>query len=319
MSVAALKSAFEPVQGTPDLSGIDWPQLLQTYGLRLLVALLLLGVGLALAKLLSRALDRILARAKVEATARGFLRNLTYAISVLIVAVVVLAHLGVNTTSLLAVLGATGLAIGLALKDSLSNIASGVMLIALRPFRDGDHVIVNGQEGIVQEVRVFQTKLRTFDERVVTLPNSIITTTPIVNFSSLPNRRLEVPVGVGYDDDLTKAQGILLDIANEHPLILESPEPFVRVTALADSTVNLMLYAYARNSDFGLAQSQILQSVRDRLLGSGLSIPYPQRDLHLYHHNDIPLTGEQVASLISANPQASPMEKQPGDTSAGNG
>jgi small-conductance mechanosensitive channel len=272
----------------PDLSGIDWPQLLETYGLRLLSAVLVLVIGAWLAKWLSRTLEQIMVRARVGTTASGFLRNLAYAIMLLVVFVATLAHLGVNTTSLLALLGAAGLAIGLALKDSLSNIASGVMLIVLHPFREGDHVVIGAIEGIVQEVRVFQTTVKTFDERLVTLPNSTITTTAITNYTALPTRRIEITVGVSYNDDLKQAQTILLDIAKEHSAVLKSPEPFVRVTELADNGVKLMVFAYTSNADFGTAKSDMLATIRDRLIQSGLSIPYPQRDLHIYHHSDPP-------------------------------
>lgn len=275
-----------------DWRTLDWAQYALNWG----VALLILVVGMWVAKRLSEWLRSALLRARVEATLSNFLRNVAYALMLVLVLVTALQKIGVPPTSLFAVLGAAGLAVGLALKDSLSNIASGVMLIVLRPMRDGDHVVVAGQEGVVDEIRIFQTRIRTFDERMVTLPNSTITTAPIVNYSTLPNRRLEITVGVGYGDDLKKAQELLLKIAQDNPNILKTPAPFVQVTNLGESTVDLMLFGYAKNGDFGAAKSSTLEQIRNQLLENGLSIPYPQRDLHVYHHD---ADGRPIAELLT--------------------
>ncbi len=270
---------------------VDWAQILLNWG----VALIILVVGMWLARQLSQWLHRVLTRARVEITLTNFLRNVSYALLLVLVFVSALSKIGVPPTSLIAVLGAAGLAVGLALKDSLSNIAAGVMLIVLRPMRDGDHVVIAGQEGIVDEIRIFQTRIKAFDERMITLPNSTITTAPIINYSTLPTRRLEVTVGVGYGDDLKKAQQLLLQIAKDNPNILDTPAPFVQVTNLGESTVDLMLFAYASNGNFGAAKSTTLEQIRDQLLENGLSIPYPQRDLHVYHHD---ADGKPIADLL---------------------
>ena len=268
-----------------DPRGIDWLQLLETWGLKLLAAIAIFVAGRWLARRLSAGLERVLGRAHVDSTLSGFLRNIAYAAMLVLVLMTALTAIGVPTTSMFAVLGAAGLAVGLALKDSLSNIASGVMLIVLRPFRAGDHVIAAGQEGTVLEIRVFQTRLRAFDHRVIILPNSEITTAPIVNYSSLPQRRFDVSVGVGYEDDLQKARELLLRIAREEPLVLDDPAPAVRVANLGESSVDLVLQAFAANADFVDARSRVVEAVRNQLIGNGLSIPYPQRDLHVYHHD----------------------------------
>ena len=268
-----------------DLRGIDWLQLLETWGLKLLAAIAIFVLGRWLARRLSAGLERVLGRAHVDSTLSGFLRNIAYAAMLVLVLMTALTAIGVPTTSMFAVLGAAGLAVGLALKDSLSNIASGVMLIVLRPFRAGDHVIAAGQEGTVLEIRVCQTRLRSFDHRVIILPNSEITTAPIVNYSSLPQRRFDVSVGVGYEDDLQKARELLLRIAREEPLVLDDPAPAVRVANLGESSVDLVLQAFAANADFVDARSRVVEAVRNQLIGNGLSIPYPQRDLHVYHHD----------------------------------
>ncbi|MGE4367407.1 mechanosensitive ion channel family protein [Thermomonas sp.] len=266
-----------------DVRGIDWLGLLETWGLRVLATVLIFLLGRWLARRLARGLDRVLGRAGVDATLGGFLHNIAYAVMIVLVIMTALSALGIPTTSMFALLGAAGLAVGLAIKDSLSNIAAGVMLIVLRPFRAGDHVVIAGQEGIVQEIRVFQTWLRTFDHRVIILPNSQITTTQIINYSLLPLRRMEVPVGVGYGDDLKKARELLLKIAQEHPSIVDDPPPVARVMALADSSITLTLYAFTRNDDHVDTRSQVVEAIRDEFAANGLNIPFPQRDLHLYY------------------------------------
>jgi small-conductance mechanosensitive channel len=278
-----------------DLRGVDWLQLLEAWGLRLLAALAIFMFGRWLARRLSTGLDRVMGRAGVDVTLGGFLRNIAYAVMLVLVIMTALTAIGIPTTSMFAVLGAAGLAVGLALKDSLSNIASGVMLIVLRPFRAGDHVVAAGQEGVVLEIRVFQTRLRAFDHRVIILPNSEITTAPIINYSSLPQRRMEVTVGVGYDDDLQQARKILLQIARDEPLVLDDPEPVVRVVNLGESSVDLVLQAFAMNDDFVEARSRVIEAVRNELIGHGLNIPYPQRDLHVFHAD---ADGRPIAEIL---------------------
>ena len=289
----AAKTATAPVTGhLVDLSKIEWEVVLKDWAVALIIVLL----GYWLAKWISRVVERALSRAHVESTLASFLRNVSYAVMMIIVFIAALQKVGVPTTSVLAVVGAAGLAVGLALKDSLSNIASGVMLIVLRPFRAGDHVIVANQEGTVLEVRIFQTRIRAFDQRLIILPNSTITTAPIINYSSLPIRRIEIAVGVGYDDDLKRAQEILLHIAYENPMVIDDPAPFVQVTDLGESSVNLKLFASCKNSNFGDAKSALTQAIRNELIGNGLSIPYPQRDLNVYHHN---ADGKPLGEIIT--------------------
>ncbi|KQH73120.1 mechanosensitive ion channel family protein [Xylella fastidiosa subsp. sandyi] len=270
---------------------IDWIHILMN--LTAAAAIAILGVWLS--KRLSNGLHRILIRAHVEITLANFLRNIAYALLLIVVSVSVLQRLGVPATSLAAVVGATGLAVGLALKDSLSNIAAGVMLIVLGPVRSGDHVVIAGQEGIIDEIRIFQTRLRTFDQRIITLPNSTITTVPIINYSTLPTRRVEITVGVSYQDNLKQAQELLVKIARENPKILDDPAPLVYVNNLGESSVDLLLLAYTQNDNFNPAKSEILEQIHNQLPENGLNIPYPQRDLHLYHHDT---NNGKIASLL---------------------
>jgi small conductance mechanosensitive channel len=274
-----------PSEIVKDIRGIDWLQLLETWGLKLLGALLIFLVGMWLAKRLSAGLQRVLGRAHVDSTLSGFLRNVSYAAMMVLVLVTALTSIGVPATSMLAVLGAAGLAVGLALKDSLSNIASGVMLIMLRPFRDGDSVQIAALEGTVEEVRIFQTRMRTADNRLIILPNSMITSAPIINFTAKPQRRIDIPLTVRYQDDPAQAKEILLAIATADPLILKDPAPAVDIARLSGDGVDMTLFAWAKTKDLGEVKNRITEAVRSQLLSNGLSLPLPQRDLHVYHHN----------------------------------
>jgi small-conductance mechanosensitive channel len=278
------------------LKSFDLLGLAQAWGLKLLGAVVILLLGMWLSRRLSKTLDRAFERAHMEATLRGFLRNIAYAAMLVIVIVAALQSLGVPTTSVMAVLGAAGLAIGLALKDSLSNIASGVMLIVQRPFHVGDFVQAAGLEGTVDQIRVFQTRLRTVDNRVVVVPNSLITTAPIINFTANPQRRIDLAVGVGYEDDLKAARAILLEVAAANPLVLAAPPPEALVTTLGESSVNLELRAWVNTPDYGNARSELTAAVRDGLVARGLNIPYPQRDLHVYHRD---ADGRPLAEVLA--------------------
>lgn len=294
--IAALPDpAQDPVDLVHQLRGVDWLRLLETWGLRLLAALLIFLAGRWLARRLARGLQQVMDRAGVDPTLTGFLRNIAYAVMVVLVIATALTAIGVPTTSMFAILGAAGLAVGLALKDSLSNIASGVMLIVLRPFRSGDHVIAAGQEGVVMEVRVFQTRLRAFDQRVIILPNSQVTTAPIINYTAMPTRRIEIKVGVDYGDDLALARRVLLQLAAAEPLVLADPAPVVRVANLGESSVDLLLHAFCRTADVVEARSRLTEAVRDGLIASGITIPYPQRDLHVYHSD---ASGKPIADIL---------------------
>ena len=270
------------------LQKADWLGLLETWGLKLLSVALILVVGVWIARKLSQGLARVLERSNADPILVGFLRNIAYFGLLIVVVIAALAQMGVNPASLLAVLGAAGLAIALALKDSLSNFASGVMLILLRPFKAGDFVQIAGLDGTIEQVRVFQTQMRTIDNRVIVLPNSQITTAPIINFTARPTRRVDLVVGVGYDDDIAQAREALLHVARANARVLDEPESDVLVSGLAESSVQLTLRAWVSTADVLTAKSELLEGIHREIRDRGLSIPYPQRDLHVYHHGAAP-------------------------------
>lgn len=251
----------------------------------LAAALAILLVGWWLARRLVRLADGALERMEAEDILRGFVRNAVFAALMVVVIVAALQKVGVPTTSLLAMLGAAGLAIGLALKDSLSNIASGLMLIVQRPFKAGDSVQVAGVEGVVEQVRIFTTRMRTYQNELIVLPNSEITTKPIVNLTYKPLRRADIAVGIGYGDRVDRARAILLGLAKAHPGVLPKPAADVLVTGLGDNSVDLVLRAWVKTEQFLEVRSDLTEAIHREFAEAGISIPYPQRDVHIYDHS----------------------------------
>jgi small conductance mechanosensitive channel len=258
---------------------------------RLAVALTIAVVGVWLARWWARGVDRLLLRFNVEVILRSFLRNVVYAISVIVAVIAALDFAGVPTTSLIAVIGAAGLAIGLALKDSLSNIASGVMLIMLRPFHAGDYVQVAGLEGTIDSVRIFQTHLHTADNRVIILPNSQITAAPIVNFNARGERRVDISIGIGYTDDLAAARQVLLSIANDNRRVKTQPAPDVVVLELGDARVSLQLRAWVPSSENVAARSELLEAIHVAFAEQGIRIPVQGPQIQLVQATVQPTQG----------------------------
>lgn len=277
MTLEQLANELQRADGWTDVA-IEW-------GVRLGAALLALYIGNQVAKWLARAVSRALARAHVEPTAQQFLSRVTY---VLILMVFVLAILQiclkVSPASLFAVLGAAGLAIGLAMKDSLSNVASGVMLVTLKPFRVGDVVDIGGKSGKVESVSIFQTRLRGADNQTIVLPNSLITTAPIINLTPDTVRRIELIVGIGYNDSIEAARAAVLAIMHADKRILPEPAPDVVVYELADSAVKLGIRCHVSNADHFGTRCDLNERIKAAFDRDGISIPYPQRDVRMYHH-----------------------------------
>lgn len=263
------------------LGGADWPQILTAWGLQLIGALAIVLLGLWLSRWAVRLIDSGFRRASLDMMLSRFLNNVARAVLTVLVLVAALDYAGVPTTSMFAVLGAAGLAIGLALRDSLANIASGVMLITLRPFKVGDVVQIAGQDGEVDQVRIFQTVLRTFSNHEVTLPNSQITGSPIINFTARQQRRIDIPVGISYDADIAAARDALLAMARGHERVLSEPASDVVVANLGDNSVDLMLRAWVATADFASTRSDLVEGAHRELSKAGIGIPYPQRDVHL--------------------------------------
>lgn len=279
-----------------NLDGIDWQTMAISVGLKLAGGLLIFFIGLRIAKWISGLAEKGLTRAQVEPTAVLFLRKVAYVILLVVLILAVLQVFGVPMTSMIAVLGAAGLAIGLALKDSLSNIASGVMLVTLKPFRVGDIVTINGETGKVETVSIFQTQLRGADNQTIVLPNSLITTDSIINLTPDTMRRIELIIGIGYKDDIETARGVALGIMLADPRVLREPAPDVLVYALADFSVNLGIRCHVANADWFVAKCELTERIKLGFDRAGISIPFPQRDVHMYQHA-MPASGKAARQL----------------------
>lgn len=246
------------------------------------IALVIFWVGKRIAKIIVHFLVKGVKKSGAAPMLVNFLRNFVYFLLMAFVILTALGELGVKTTSLLGMLAAAGLAIGLALKDSLANIASGVMIVIFRPFRIGDFVEVAGHAGKVMEIKIFNTVLNSGDNKQIIIPNGQITSGSIVNYSANDTRRIDFVIGVSYDDDLKLARNTMLEIMQEHPLVLEDPAPSAAVNNLGASSVDINVRPWVKTEDYWTVHAELLERFKVRLEEVGCSIPYPQTDVHLY-------------------------------------
>lgn len=257
-------------------------ELLAVYGLKVVAALAIFILGGWAAKLISGALRKVLARKKVDEMLASFSCRFVYVLVMLFVVIAAISRLGVQTTSMVALLGATGLAIGLALQGSLANFAAGILMIIFRPFRVGDMIQGAGVEGIVEEIDIFTTKLRTMQNNTIVIPNARLTTENIVNYSAREYRRVDFVVGVSYDTDLDQAKAAIREALDTDERILKTPEPIIAVIELADSSVNVAVRPWVKPSDYWGVYYDTLETIKKKLDSAGITIPFPQRDVHMY-------------------------------------
>ncbi len=259
-----------------------------TWGKNIIFALLIFFIGKWIANRAVKVMRRLMRRSAIDETLVGFVGNIAKAIFMGFVIIAALTKLGVNTNSLAAAIAAAGLAIGLALQGSLSNFAAGIMLIMFRPFSKGDYVQVADTAGSVEEVNIFTTKLKTPDNRVVIVPNSNITSSSITNFSAEATRRLDMVFGIGYDDDIKKAKEILETVLKSKDYILDEPAPVVAVLELGESSINIAARPWVNSSDYWKAHFELHEEIKELFDDAGLTIPFPQRDLHVYQQELLP-------------------------------
>ncbi len=253
------------------------------YGLRLLGAIAILLIGRWLAQKLVDASKKLMAKAQIDETLVSFLGNVLYYLLLVVVIIAALGNLGIATTSVVAVLGAATLAIGLALQDSLGNLAAGVMVILLRPYRAGDFVIIGGETGFVRDIQIFHTTLTTPNNETIFIPNQDALSSNITNYSKEELVRLELLFGIGYEDDLLKAKRLLQELMAADERVAAEPAPSVIVGELADSSVNLVARPYVHVSDMPAVTADMTEQVKLRFDAEGISIPFPQRDVHLFN------------------------------------
>jgi small conductance mechanosensitive channel len=262
-------------------------ELIEIYALPWMInigfALLILVLGRLAVAIAVRVAKAVMDRANVDPMLISFVGSILTGLLVLVVLIAAIDQLGVDTTSLVALIGAAGLAIGLALQKSLGNFSAGVMLILFKPFRVGDYVEAAGTAGVVKEIRIFSTMMNTPDNKQVTVPNGAIYENNIVNYSALDTRRIDLMFGIGYQDDIKLAKEIIERVLAEDDRVLADPEPFIHVGDLADSSVNLIARPWVKKEDFLMARCDIIEKVKLTFDANGISIPFPRRDLHIYN------------------------------------
>ncbi len=250
-------------------------------GPKLLLAIAILFIGFKLIKILLNIWDKVMIKQRIEISLRKFLHSLfDIALKTLLI-ISVFSTLGVQMTSFVAILGAAGLAIGLALKGSLSNFAGGVIIVFFKPFKVKDYIIAQGHEGIVHSITIFSTILHTTDNKKIIIPNGDLSNGSIVNLTAQKTRRVDMVFGIGYDDDLKKAKEILMTLIKDDKRVLKDPKPFIGVGELADSSVNFVLKAWCKTEDYWGIFYDMNEKVKLTFDKEKISIPYPQQDIHL--------------------------------------
>jgi small conductance mechanosensitive channel len=271
----ALQNWFNNLS-TSDIVAFTW---------QIVGALLIFIIGRWVAKAVIGLMSRAMKKKEVDELIISFLSNILYVILLLCVVLIAIGYLGIAVTPLIAILGGAALAIGLALQSSLSNFASGLMLVGFRPFTTGNFVEAGGVSGTVKSVGIFQTKLTTPDNRHIIVPNSAITSQAITNYSAFDTRRIDLVIGVHYDDDLKVARDTIAKVLNAHEKVLEDPEPTIMLLELADSSVNFAVRPWVNAADYWPTRGELLEHLKVELERAGCSIPYPQRDVHMFRES----------------------------------
>lgn len=250
-------------------------------GIQMLIALFILLIGAWVARRIGNGLSAAMEKRNVDMLLARFVGNVAYYALLILVLLAALSQIGVNTTSFLAVVGTLGLAVGLAVKDNLANFASGVVLILTRPFTVGDYITVAGVSGTVKNVTLGVTVLATPDNQKIIIPNTKITGEIIQNTTANDTRRVDLVIGIGYDDDIALAKKVVSDIVAGDSRVLDDPAPVIAVTELADSSVNLVVRPWVKTTDYWSVHFDLTENIKLALDQNNISIPYPQRDVHM--------------------------------------
>jgi len=273
-----------------EATGFDWSGILEIvrnggvdFGIRILAALAIFVVGRIVARMLQRGLRRLMTAQEVDQILQTFVANLAFWTVMTFVIIASINQLGVQTTSLIAVMGAAGLAVGLALQGSLSNFAAGVLIVVFRPYRVGDWVEAAGIAGSVEQVQILTTMLKTGDNKRIIVPNSQIMSSIITNYSANETRRIDMIVGVSYDDDLDKVRTAINEVIAADERVLKDPACMIAVAELADSSVNFAVRPWVRTADYWTVKFELTEAIKKRFDREGISIPFPQRDVHVYN------------------------------------
>lgn len=265
--------------GSPDYG--HYTDLAVAYGIKAVVSIVIFVVGKWIAKKLSDVTETLMTKGNVDVTLVRFVGSIVYILLLAVVVMAAIGNLGIETTSFVALLGAVGLAVGLALQGSLANVGAAVLIILFRPFKVGDLVEAAGTLGTVEEVSMFSTILGTLDGKTIIIPNSAVIGGTITNYSRKETKRVDLTFGIGYDDDLRAAKALLEEIAANDPLVLADPEPMVAVSELGDSSVNFTYRVWVNTPDYWSVYFGTIEKVKLAFDDNGISIPYPQMDVHM--------------------------------------
>ncbi|MDN6307013.1 mechanosensitive ion channel family protein [Psychrobacter sp.] len=249
--------------------------------IKIALAILIFAVGHWLAKKAVGLADNMMSRSHLDETVASFLSRLLYGVLLVVVILAALNKVGVHTTSVVAILGGAAVAIGLSLKDQLSNFAAGIMIVTFRPFVRGDYVEITSHTGTVTEITLINTHLTTINNHDIIIPNSDITNSAVTNYTPIPKRRVDITVGVGYDADIRAAKNVMLSLAKSNSMAFTDPEPIVRVTNLGDNSVDITLNVWTTNADWWAMQCELLEQFKDALDDEKIEIPFPQRSVHV--------------------------------------
>ncbi|AGS38516.1 MAG: small conductance mechanosensitive channel [Cycloclasticus pugetii] len=261
-------------------------ELLTVYGLKIIAALAIFIIGKMIAKSIKSGVIKAMKKGGSDPILISFTTNIIYTALLAFVIIASLGQLGIQTTSFIAIIGAAGLAIGLALQGSLANFAAGVLMIIFRPFKKGDFIEGAGASGIIEEVHIFNTVMRTGDNKTIIIPNGSLMGGNIVNYSTKPTRRLDLVIGIGYDDDIKKAKSVLDELMQNETRILKDPAPTIGLLELGDSSVNFAVRPWVNSADYWGVHFDLLESIKLRFDSEGISIPYPQQDIHVHNTSD---------------------------------
>ncbi|MDA7747018.1 mechanosensitive ion channel [Psychromonas sp.] len=266
-------------------NSVEWvndnQDLIIGYGMNILFAIGTLIVGMMLAKFFAGGLRKVLLKRELDITIVDFISHMVRYVIIAFVIIAALSRIGIETTSFVAIIGAAGLAIGLALQGSLSNFASGVLIVALRPFKAGEYIEAAGTAGVVESVQIFSTTLCTPDNKLVVVPNSGILGGNIVNYSRKPQRRIDLLIGVSYSADLAKTKAVLEAVLKANSKVLAAPASQVAVAELGDSSVNLVVRPWVDGSEYWPVRFELMEEIKNALDEAGIEIPFPQMDVHM--------------------------------------
>lgn len=256
--------------------------MLVEYGPKVIGAIVVLFIGLKIVKSASKAVNKLMNKRNLDASLIPFLSGIIGMVMKALLFISVMSMVGIEMTSFIAILGAAGLAIGMALSGTLQNFAGGVMILIFKPYTVGDFIEAQGYMGVIKEIQIFNTIITTVDNRRVIIPNGGLSTSSMINYSSEPIRRVDFSFGIGYGDDIDKARDLIMAEIAKFPIVLKDPEPFIGVGELADSSVNLTTRVWVNAADYWDLHFGLLENVKKAFDANGVSIPFPQTDVHLF-------------------------------------